>query len=392
MSVPPSLTPLCAQGQQNCADCHQIECLATLAHELRHPLAPLSSGLAVLRLGGNDPLAVGKTLDMMERQLSQMKALIDDLMDVAVIGSGKFELKKERVALAGMVSHALETTRPLIDAAGHALIVDLPQEALVLDADPRRIGQVLVNLLNNAAKYTPAGGRIVLSARPEAGEVVILVTDNGVGISPASLGVIFGMFAQARENSARAQGGLGIGLSLVRRLAEMHGGTVTGASAGIDQGSTFTLRLPLAAVGVQFPSGMAAQPAAPSLQAHAPGLRILVVDDHLDSAQMLATLLELDGHTTAVVHDGCEALEKARQFKPQLVFIDIMMPGMNGYETAKLLRTMAGLEPMTLVALTGLHSQHSQHSQARSRKAGFDHHLSKPVELADIQALLARLA
>jgi signal transduction histidine kinase len=238
------------------ANGYLTEFLATLAHELRHPLAPIKTGLDILRLRHTDPLTLTKTLDMMERQVRQMSDLIDDLFDMARISSGKLTLRQERVALADIVSDALETSQPLIEAGHHQLRVDIPDKSLALYADPRRVNQMLVNLLNNAAKYTPAGGRIELSAHQEGDEVLISVSDNGVGISPESLAVIFDMFTQIDDNACRAQGGLGIGLPLVRQLVELHGGTVTGASAGAGQGSVFTIRLPLASAGPKASSAI----------------------------------------------------------------------------------------------------------------------------------------
>lgn len=372
------------------ADRCKTEFMATLAHELRHPLAPIRSALGLLRLGGNSPAGEEKVLDMMDRQVSQMALLIDDLLDVARINGGQVKLRKERVALKSIVSRAIETSLPLIEAGRHELLVQMPDACLEIDADPARMAQVVVNLLNNAAKYTPVGGRIEIGARQEGHEAVFWVTDNGVGIPEESLATMFDLYHQVEQNMNWAQGGLGIGLALVRRLVDMHGGAVDGASCGMGQGSTFTVRLPLASSGVMaLPEEVPLPQPAPSDPAPAGALRILVVDDHADAATTLSALLALKGHTTQVAHDGQQALKSARDFKPDVVFLDIDMPGMNGYETAHALRNMEGLAQTVLVALTGWDGSRDR---ARCKTAGFDHHLAKPTALATVNALLSTLA
>jgi len=367
------------------ADRRKTEFLATLAHELRNPLAPIRSGLGVMRLSGDNPAALLKVREMMERQVGHMVHLIDDLLDVARISGGKLELKRERAGLKAILASAVETSAPLIDAAHHRLDLDLPAADLVVDGDVTRIAQVVANLLNNAAKYTPSGGRIGLSLRADAGMAVIAVTDTGVGIPADALSSVFDMFKQVERHMERAQGGLGIGLSLVRRLVEMHGGTVTAASGGAGQGSRFEVRLPLAADAAMSASGAPAAHGA----AGSPGLRILVVDDNVDAAITLSMILEAGGHITQVAHDGVAALEAAAGFAPQVAFLDIGMPGLNGYETASAMRRMPGLEGITLVALTGWGTESDR---LRSSEAGFDHHLTKPAQLAAVQELLASLA
>ena len=366
------------------ADRRKTEFLATLAHELRNPLAPIRSGLGVMRLAGDNPATVRKVRDMMERQVGHMVHLIDDLLDVARISGGKLELKRERTGLKGILSSAVETSLPLIEAARHHLEVVLPEQDLIVDADVTRIAQVVANLLNNAAKYTPGGGRIELSVRAEAEMAVIAVADNGVGIPADALSSVFDMFKQVERHLERAQGGLGIGLSLVRRLVEMHGGTAHAASAGPGRGSRFEVRLPLAAGAAQD-----LQRVQPGIPAAGAGLRVLVVDDNVDAALTLSMILEAGGHTTRVAHDGVAALEAAPGFAPQVAFLDIGMPGLNGYETASAMRRMPGLEGITLVALTGWGSESDR---LRSSEAGFDHHLTKPAQLAAVQDLLAGLA
>jgi PAS domain S-box-containing protein len=372
------------------ADRRKSEFLATLAHELRNPLAPLSNGLQVMRLAPDDAKAVGKARDMMERQLSHMTHLVGDLLDIARINGGKVDLKKERVELHGIVANAVETSLPLIEAGGHELVIDIPEEALLLDADPNRLAQVLGNLLNNAAKYTAPGGRIALSAALEGEEVLVCVTDNGVGIPAESLSCVFDMFAQVGRNMDRAQGGLGIGLTLVRRLIELHGGTVTARSAGVGQGSTFAVRLPVVGKDAGAPRSAAhAASTGITIATVTKSFRVLVVDDNTDAAESLSDLLQLGGHITRVASDGDQAIRMAQEFLPHLVFLDIGIPGKNGYEVARTLRSTPGMEQVMLAALTGWGAEEDR---VRSRDAGFDHHLTKPAELDLVDGLLSQLA
>jgi PAS domain S-box-containing protein len=371
------------------ADHRKSEFLATLAHELRNPLAPIRTGLDLLRMtprGGaqqNDGAGVERIHGMMDRQLGHLIHLVDDLLDIARITRGKIELKKQPVRLDTIVNMALETSAGLIAAHGHTLDVEMTSEPLELDADITRMVQVLSNLLNNAAKYTPAGGKIALTTWREDGQAIVAVTDSGIGIAPESIGAVFEMFTQVRGSLDRAQGGLGIGLSLVRRLVELHGGRVAAASRGQGQGSTFTLRLPLR------PGTRHARPApaAGRADAAAPApLRVLVVDDNLDAADSLVALLQMLGHTTCVAHDGPGGLAAARDFKPDLAFLDIGLPGMSGYEVARAIRRTWGLRQMTLIALTGWGAQSDQQ---QSHDAGFDQHLTKPVSLEALEQALA---
>ena len=324
---------------------------------------------------------------MMERQLRHLVRLVDDLLDIARISSGKVELRKERADLRAVLASAVETSMPLVNAAGHALNLRLPDEDLQIFADSTRIAQVVSNLLNNAVKYTPEGGRIDLAVRREGDQAVISVTDTGVGIAPDALPLVFEMFTQVGRKLDRAQGGLGIGLALVRRLVELHGGRVTAESPGVGRGSTFTVRLPLsdapaAAEPAHVPvSGPAARPAT--------GFRVLVVDDNVDAAESLAALLEMQGHATRVAHDGNEALSAAHDFRPEIVFLDIGMPGKDGYEVARELRGQPETRQAVLVALTGWGAQDDR---ARTRSAGFDHHLTKPAGIADVEGLLSGMA
>jgi len=367
------------------ADRRKTEFLATLAHELRNPLAPIRNGLSVMRLGGDNPAAVGKVRDMMERQVGHMVHLIDDLLDVARISGGKLELKRQRADLRAILASAVETSMPLIEAGQHTLEVDVPDLPLLMDADATRIAQVVANLLNNAAKYTPARGHIRLSVRREGLDAVIAVSDTGVGIAADALAGVFEMFSQIGRTVDRSQGGLGIGLSLVRRLVEMHGGSVMAESGGANAGSVFTVRLPLAGLS----DDRAAQPPgvdAPSRDGD--GLKVLVVDDNVDAALTLSMILEASGHVTRVAHDGHGALEAARDFCPRIAFLDIGMPGMSGYDVARAIRAMDELEGIVLVALTGWGAESDRQ---RSSEAGFDHHLTKPVQLTVVEELLARV-
>ena len=360
--------------------------LATLAHELRNPLAPLRAGLDLMQLPGAGAEALARARAMMDRQLRQMVHLIDDLMDIARIDSGKIELKRQRVALRSVVTTAIEGVAPMVQAAGHLLSVELPDDTLWLDADPTRLAQVLANLLTNACKYTPGGGSIALRARREGGHALVTVRDSGIGIPPDALENVFEMFSQVSQNIGRAQGGLGIGLALVRSLVQMHGGTVEASSAGVGQGSTFTLRLPLAnllTAPVERPAGRGAAPQPGG------GLPILVADDNVDAATMLAAVLAARGHRVTLAHDGAEALALARAGQFALLILDIGMPGLSGYEVARAVRTLPHLAGAVLAAHTGWGAEHDR---SEARAAGFDAHLTKPAGLDEIDALLGRLA
>ena len=362
------------------ADQRKDEFLATLAHELRNPLAPLRNCLEIMRLAGGDARAVERARRVMERQLGQMVRLIDDLLDVSRISRGKIKLRMARVELAAALRDAVETSRPLIEEAGHRLQVELPEQALFVDADHTRLAQVVANLLNNAAKYTEAGGRIVLRAEREGDAARIVVQDNGMGIAEPLLPRLFEMFSQGDRSIERAKGGLGIGLALVKRLVDLHGGSVEARSAGPGQGSEFVVHLPLAPVpAASFtPQGLPTQ-AVPGQR------RVLVVDDNKDAALSLAVMLQLLGHETRVAHDGVEALELAAGFSPDIVLLDIGMPRLNGYETAQLMREQPWGRRALIVALTGWGQEEDRR---RSREAGFDQHLVKPVEPAALERLL----
>ncbi|WP_437933312.1 GAF domain-containing protein [Sorangium sp. So ce341] len=366
-------------------DRRKDEFLATLAHELRNPLAPIRTGLEILKVAGSADQA-RKILDMMDRQVGHMVRMVDDLLDVSRITRGKVELRKERIDLRAVLNSALETSRPLIEAAAHELTVRLPPAPLRLDADPTRLAQVFANLLNNAAKYTPSGGSIRLAAQRDGAAVVVRVADNGVGIPADMLSNVFDMFTQVGRSIDRAQGGLGIGLTLVKRLVELHGGSIHAESDGAGRGSTFTIRLPLAAAeeAAPRPSFAGAANVAPPA-----ALRILVVDDSVDGAESLALLLRISGHETRAVHTGPDALTATRELGADIVFLDIGLPGMNGYEVARRLRAERDLSGLFLVALTGWGTEDDRR---QAREAGFDHHLTKPVDAAEVKRLVARIA
>ena len=368
------------------ADRKKDDFIALLAHELRNPLAPLRSGLQVLRLAAGDPGAVEKTRAMMDRQLAHLVRLIDDLLDVSRLNRNKLNLQRSRVALAEVVSHAVETAAPAIEAAGHALTVSLPPDAVLLDADLTRLAQVLGNLLTNSAKYTERGGRITLAAKAREGEGVVTVRDTGIGIPPEALPRIFDMFAQVDRTQERATGGLGIGLALVKGLTEMHGGTVSAESEGPGRGSTFTLRLPRAG-RVSRPAPGGAETDDATRRAHA-GVKVLVVDDNRDGAETMATMLTLLGHEVYKAHDGAEAIETAERVRPELILMDIGMPQINGLDATRAIRARPWSQGTTIVALTGWGQEGDRE---RSQTAGCDGHLVKPVGLAELEALLADL-
>jgi PAS domain S-box-containing protein len=366
------------------ADRAKDEFLATLSHELRNPLAPLRNSLALLRQLGQDNQKAEPVRAMMERQVNHLVRLVDDLLEVSRISRGTLSLRKERVEMAAIVRSAIETSEPLMAEAGHALEVVLPPEPLWLEGDPVRLAQVLANLLNNAAKYSNDGGRITVRGESRDGQAVISVRDNGLGIEPDMLPRVFDMFSRGHRDSGRAQGGLGIGLALARRLAEMHDGTLDGYSDGPGKGSEFVIRLPQAAAP-------AAQPAPAPVATQGAGLHgitTLVVDDNRDAGDSLGEVLTLLGADVRVARDGREALAAFETFQPRVVLLDIGMPDMNGYEVARAIRMRYPGAPTTLVALTGWGQEDDRR---RAREAGFDHHLVKPAELDALQALLGSL-
>ncbi|MFC5459196.1 ATP-binding protein [Massilia niabensis] len=365
----------------------KTEFLATLAHELRNPLAPIRTGLELIRLSEANPAARARIYGMMERQLNQLVHLIDDLLDIARINSGKVELKKERIDLRDAVTNAVEASLPMIQAARHELDVSMPDVPLVLYADPTRCTQIVSNLLTNAAKYTPSGGRIAVSIEHDDDSVTIAITDTGIGIPADALSEVFDMFSQVSRNMGRAQGGLGIGLSLVRSLVEMHGGSVSAESAGAGMGSSFVVRLPLMSA-VEVDRSLPLQQPAEAPVPEGKSLKVLVADDNVDAANTIMALLEMSGHDVDIVHDGRQALEKAKACAYDLAILDIGMPGLSGYEVAAALRQIAGHENTFLAALTGWGAEEDR---ARSKTAGFNAHLTKPAAVSEINQLLSPL-
>jgi PAS domain S-box-containing protein len=365
------------------ADQRKDEFLATLAHELRNPLAPIRNSLHVLRTGDGGSVEADRVHDMLERQVGHMVRLVDDLMEVSRITRGNFELRKEAIDLALVVRNAVETSGPLMQAARQELTVSLPEGAMPLEADGMRLAQVLANLLNNASKYTHEGGHIWLSAQRDGDQVVISVRDNGAGVPLEMLPRVFDLFAQADRTFHRAQGGLGIGLTLVRSIVEMHGGSVEARSEGPGRGSEFRVRLPMAAA-VRPVERSLALPQEQGVKLH----RILVVDDNHDSADSLEMVLEFLGAEVQTVYDGRSALEAMDRYHPCAMFLDIGMPDMDGYEVARRVRASPQGRDVTLVALTGWGQQDDLR---RSREAGFDCHLVKPADVDSLRSVLARL-
>ncbi|HUE13782.1 MAG TPA: ATP-binding protein [Planctomycetaceae bacterium] len=368
-------------------DRHKDEFLATLAHELRNPLAPIRNALQVMRLARNDPAALENSETIIDRQVQQMVRLIDDLLDLSRVSRGKIELRKERVDLGDVLKSAIETSRPLIEEYGHKLTVSVPDEPVPLNADLTRLSQVFLNLLNNSAKYTERGGQIWLCAERRDDTVVVRVRDTGVGIPPQMLPRIFEMFTQVDRSLDRAQGGLGIGLTLVWRLVEMHGGSVEARSEGAGKGSEFIVRLPVARdAGLDNPDkGSEKECAGPSCRSR----RILVVDDNQDAANSLAMLLRMKGHDVRTAYDGLEAVDAAAAHKPDVVLLDVGLPRLNGFDVARRIRESETHRSIVLVALTGW--GHDE-DRRRSKEAGFDHHMVKPADPAALDRVLESLA
>jgi len=366
------------------ADRLKDEFLAMLAHELRNPLAPIRNTVTLLKgkLRSHGELAPG--LAVIERQVEHMALLLDDLLDVSQLTRGGIVLRKQRVSLQDVVDAAVETSGPVIAAAGHELLVSLPDHTIELDGDPMRLSQAFSNVLNNAAKYTARGGRIWLSAeRGEPDVAVVRVRDTGIGIDAEDLDRIFDIFSQATPVLDRSQGGLGVGLSLVRGLVELHGGTIEAHSRGLGHGSEFVIRLPTASASPENGKG-AHEPGARASRGAEP-LRILVADDNADSAESLALLLQMMGHEVRTELDGVHAVETAEAFQPQVVLLDLGMPRLNGYEAARRIRALPGGDKVVLIAQTGWSQPEDRQ---RSRDAGFDHHVVKPIPAGALEKLL----
>jgi signal transduction histidine kinase/ActR/RegA family two-component response regulator len=366
------------------ADRRKDEFLAMLGHELRNPLAPILSAVDILeRSDGASPADVERAREIIGRQSHQLRDLVDDLLDVARITTGKITLKKEPIDIASAVDRAVEQTRDLIESNRHDFQISLPDAPVYVRGDLSRLTQVISNLLNNAAKYTEPGGAIRLEVTADEAEVTVKVSDTGMGIAADVLPHVFELFTQSRRGLDRALGGLGIGLTLVRRLVELHGGTVAAQSNGPGQGSEFRVSLP----AFSMSAAESVRPVDAASGTELPARRILVVDDNVDGADMLSTVLGYDGHRVATVHNGLEVVDKARAFRPDIILLDLGLPGMSGYEIARALRSSADLRDVTLVALTG-YGQEEDRQQTQAH--GFDYHLVKPVDFAALNAIIAQ--
>jgi CheY-like chemotaxis protein/nitrogen-specific signal transduction histidine kinase len=354
------------------------EFLAMLAHELRNPLAAIRYAVALGQVSNGD--STSELFEVIDRQTQNLAHLIDDLLDVSRISGDKVTLRKEQIDVATVVHRAVATVRPLMDQKLHELCLDLPNEPLVLNVDPTRVEQIIANLLTNAGKYTQERGRVTVSAQSHGQEAVIRIIDTGVGLPPEMIGRVFDLFAQADRTLDRSEGGLGIGLTVARKLAEMHGGTISAASEGLGKGATFTVRLPLSNESTDN-----RDPAAPASQlSDQAKYRVLVVDDNRDTATSCAMLLKRMGHEVETAYDGLAAIEAARAYRPQVLFLDIGLPGMNGYEVVRTLRD-EGFQNELIVAVSGYGQPDDRR---RSREAGFDRHLVKPIDQAVILSTL----
>jgi PAS domain S-box-containing protein len=367
------------------ADRRKDEFLAILAHELRNPLAPICTALEILRTPAANSKAIQQAQEVMQRQVHHLVRLVDDLLDVSRIMRGKIELRPESIDLRTVVARAVETAQPIIDSQEHELIVSLPPEPVMLTVDPIRFGQIINNLLTNAAKYTEHGGHIWLTAEHVADQITIRVRDTGIGIPKEMLPQVFQLFTQVDSSVTRSQGGLGIGLTLVQNLVELNGGSVEAHSEGLGKGSEFVVRLPMPADGSAsvLPQHHITRPI-PASSKH----RILVVDDNADAADSLTMLLKFGGHQVDVAHDGLTALDKAKLQTPEVVFLDVGMPRMDGLEVARRMRQLPETETAVLVALTGWGSDEDRR---RTREAGFDFHMVKPVTHVAVDQLLAEV-
>jgi two-component system, sensor histidine kinase len=372
-----------AEDALRLADRRKDEFLATLAHELRNPLAPISNALTILRLADDNPALRTEARAIMERQLSQVTRLIGDLLEVSRITTGKLELRRAVLDLVAVARGALETAEPTLRQSRHVVQVTLPGTPVWVDGDALRLGQVFVNLLHNAAKYTPAGAHIRFGIEERGGRAQVTVSDDGIGIDPDFQQSIFEMFVQVDQSIERGAAGLGLGLTIARQLIGLHGGSIRVFSAGLGKGSTFTVELPLAAAPVA--------PSTTSVEQAAPGttpLDVLIADDNVDFANSFGNLLDLDGNAIRVVHDGRSAYEAAREAPPDVAFLDIGMPAINGYDLARLLRAEASTRAAVLVAVTGWGQEADRD---RVHAAGFDYHLVKPVDAEELKQVLAEV-
>ena len=375
---------LAAEAALRDADRRKDEFLATLAHELRNPLAPVRNAAKVLRAPGADARTRELATTIIERQIQTMAGLLEDLLDVSKITRGQIILHRQRTSVASIVETSLEVARPLLDARGHQLTVHLPAEPIEVDADPMRLSQVFSNLLTNAAKYTAPGGHIELNARSEGSGVYIAVRDSGVGLEPESIARIFEIFSQVKTTLDRAEGGLGIGLALVKGLVELHGGRVSASSNGLGQGSEFGVWLPTCVTDLKAQEQEQQRTSAMQTKPR----RVLVVDDNEDAAQTLGMLLEMSGHEVHLAHDGEQAVAMARALKVDIALVDIGLPKLNGYGVAQSIRGEPWGEQMVLIALTGWAQDEDKR---RALAAGFNFHLTKPVDPDQVEELIAQV-
>ena len=370
-----------AEAQLRDQDRRKDEFLATLAHELRNPLAPIRTGLELIQVT-EDAAVIRRAHQMMERQLVHLVRMVDDLLDISRVTLGKIRLVEDDVDLHQVITSAVETARPQLQHNGVELVLDIPATPLVVHGDPTRLAQIVSNLLSNSAKYTRRGGRVTVSAARRGDQVEVAVSDTGIGIPPDKLPAVFEMFTQLGQSIDRASGGLGIGLTLARRLAELHGGSIEAYSEGIDHGATFVVRLPLLTSQAVARSGTTPAPRGAQL-------RILIVDDNVDAAESLAVLLELEGHAIRIAHTGHDALAVAAEQRPDLILLDIGLPGLDGYEVARRIRADGSGAQPRLVALTGWGAAEDRR---KARDAGFDEHLVKPVEHAQLATVIASVS
>jgi CheY-like chemotaxis protein/nitrogen-specific signal transduction histidine kinase len=361
-------------------DRRKDEFLAMLGHELRNPLAPIMTSLELIRMHRNDAAQIARSRDVIARQVTLMTRLVDDLLDVSRITRGKIELKKQSISLDSAVERALEIIRPLIDERCHQLTLNLPGEPVWLLGDPARLAQVLANLLHNAAKYTDAGGCISLTARTEGDQLILVVADNGIGLDAHMREKVFELFVQGADSIERSRGGMGLGLTLVRSLVQLHGGSVEARSEGPGCGSEFVVTLPLGT-----PSIERAERTEPESIPMVSERRILIVDDNIDAAESLGEFLKACGHDIHIAHDGGSAINEAARLRPDAIILDIGLPTMNGYQVARRLRSDVGLTSSLLVAVTGYAQERDRLS---AQAAGFDHHFAKPLDVNKLAELL----
>lgn len=371
------------------ADRRKDEFLATLAHELRNPLAPIRTGLELMKFAMDDPPLLEETRATMERQTVQLIRLVDDLLDVSRITRGKLQLRKATIDLAEVVRDALATSKPHLEEGKHQVVANLPDDSIHVHGDPNRLAQVVSNLLNNAAKFTPPGGKVEITLECEDGEAIVLVKDNGVGIPVEKQDQVFEMFSQVNDPLNRGNTGLGIGLTLVKSLVDLHDGSVEVHSEGAGQGSEFIVRLPMVGVCEESPTTISPTKPPPMTKPAVPALRVLVVDDNAAAAYMLSRIVEALGYETKIASDGEQAITAAEDFRPQVAFMDIGMPRMNGYEAAERIRQTSWGKDLVLVALTGWGQEEDRR---RTQAAGFNHHLVKPADLDQVQQLLSAVA